>query len=102
MRYNSIKTYWGTKWLTSEDIERLGSGKVGEGIPAKMADLEFAPVYSTDPNSENRKFWSATPSGHLQVGTVNDAAINMLDLNTEYYIIITDTLPDGIRKALGL
>jgi len=29
----------------------------------KVRNYKFAPVYSNDPNHENKAFWDATPSG---------------------------------------
>jgi hypothetical protein len=47
------------------------------------------PVYDSDPNSENGKFFKATPSGRLEVFTVNKEAVEGLELGKNYYIDIT-------------
>ena len=47
------------------------------------------PVYSNDPNSENAKFWSATPAGEIRLGTVNPAAWQMFEIDGEYYADFT-------------
>lgn len=35
----------------------------------KVTEFKFSPVYSSDANSVNRKFWNATPVGKLELGT---------------------------------
>lgn len=53
-------------------------------------DLDMSPVYANgDPDHENSKFWSATPSGSFKVSTVNKAAVESMALGKEYYIDIT-------------
>lgn len=36
--------------------------------------VRLCPVYSPDPNSENKKFWDATPSGLIEM-TVMDLTV---------------------------
>ena len=45
----------------------------------------MTPVYSDDPDSENRKFWDATPSGKLEVGTFSEMPWNV---GEDYFIDI--------------
>ena len=47
---------------------RQKDGKWQEGI---VASLEFQAVSSNDPNSENKKFWDATPSGKIELNLVD-------------------------------
>lgn len=55
-----------------------------------MASVKMSPVYGgNDPNHENSRFWSATPSGNLEFNTVNLSAVEGLVLDGEYYIDIT-------------
>lgn len=51
--------------------------------------LRASPVYSNDENSENRKFWEATPSGSLEVSCVREEAISHLKPGDKIYIDIT-------------
>jgi hypothetical protein len=58
-----------------------------------FTDLEATPVYSTDPTSENKAFWGATPAGSLKL-MVNKTAlghvtIKALKVGTEFYLDIT-------------
>lgn len=60
----------------------------------KFQTVEMAPVYANnDPNHENSKFWAASPSGSLTLGTVNGAAVEELEKGLaeggEFYIDIT-------------
>ncbi len=52
----------------------------------EMRTLIFQAVHSQDPNSENRRFWEATPSGEIRLGTVSPAAWEQFELGKEYYI----------------
>ncbi len=51
--------------------------------------VKLAPVYSQDPDSENRAFWDATPTGKLELGVINPEAWTLFDLGGEYYLDIT-------------
>lgn len=53
----------------------------------EMRTVILHPVYSDDPNSENKKFWEASPSGEIKLGTVNQAAWQEFDLDGEYEVI---------------
>lgn len=52
------------------------------------ATLEFVPV--TEGSEENLAFWKYTPSGKLELGTVNRDVVKNLDLGKDYYVYITD------------
>lgn len=51
--------------------------------------LNFTPVYSDEPGSENKIFWEYTPSGSLQLGTVNQEAWEQFEIGKEYYLDFT-------------
>lgn len=72
----------GTVVATRADTSRL--------VPVEKRTLNFTPVYSDDPDSENRKFWDATPSGSLQLGVVNQDAWGLFDLGKSYYLDFTE------------
>jgi hypothetical protein len=74
-----------------QSIERqlsYGNGK-------EVHTIKMAPVYSQDPESENRKFWEATPSGSLLLGVVNAEAVEQFELGKSYYL---DFTPAGEEK----
>lgn len=59
-------------------------------VPTEMWTIEMSPVYGNgDPNHENTKFWQASPSGSLTLGTVNKAAVEQFELEREFYIDFT-------------
>lgn len=51
--------------------------------------IKLTPVYSSDPESENGKFYKQTPGGSLDLSTVNDEAAKQFEVGKEYYIDIT-------------
>lgn len=51
--------------------------------------IVMSPVFGDKPGSENQKFWDASPSGELKLGTVNPAAWAAFELDGEYYIDFT-------------
>jgi len=61
----------------------------------KCAALEFS-VVGHDTDEENKKFFKWTPSGSMNLSTVNQAVIDELQLGKNYYIIITDKKPEGL------
>lgn len=55
----------------------------------EMRSVYLTPVYSDEPGSENKKYWDASPSGSLQLGTINPEAWKQFELDKEYYIDFT-------------
>ena len=52
--------------------------------------FHFNAVYSSDPNSENKAFSDATPSGYLQIAIDNSKpAASMFKQGQEYYFDIS-------------
>jgi hypothetical protein len=47
------------------------------------------PVYDPNPESENGKFFSATPGGTLDLSVVNEASIDNLNVGDEIYVDIS-------------
>ena len=52
-------------------------------------EVWLSPVYSEDPNHENKAFWDATPSGSIQMTINNQKAFEQFEPNKEYYIDFT-------------
>lgn len=67
----------------------LNSFTVSMNGDKEMRTLNFTPVYSTDPKSENKTFWEYSPAGSLQLGTVNKAAWERFEIGKEYYLDFT-------------
>lgn len=56
----------------------------------EMRTVKLSPVYgNSDPNHENTKFWNASPSGSIELGTVNPAAWQAFEMGKEYYVDFT-------------
>jgi hypothetical protein len=51
--------------------------------------VELSPVYDSNPDSENAKFYSATPWGQITLGTMNPAAADKFLPGTEFYVDFT-------------
>ena len=72
--------------------EMMGSKKDenDKWVPTKMKSISMSPVYSNgDPNHENSKFWSATPSGTLELSIIPIEVSGQFEVGKEYYIDIT-------------
>jgi hypothetical protein len=55
----------------------------------KQPTVKLAPVYSDDPNSENKLFWTATPSGSVQLAINNPRGAEVFEIGKEYYVDFT-------------
>lgn len=53
--------------------------------PGGYPNIEMRPVYSEDPEAENKAFWDATPSGYIQMSCKPEAAA-FFEEGKEYYI----------------
>lgn len=77
-------------------VQRIEKTKYGyQPSQQEMTTLVLAPVYSQEPGTENKKFWDATPTGEIKLGTVNLEAAEHFELGSEYYIdfIKVDKVP---------
>lgn len=58
--------------------------------PGELWTVKLAPVYGNgDPTHENTRFWQASPSGQITLGTVNEGAVKAFELGAEYYVEFT-------------
>jgi hypothetical protein len=59
-------------------------------VPREVRTVALSPVHKTgDPEHENSKFWSATPSGEIKLSCVNAEAVRGFDLEREFYVDFT-------------
>lgn len=58
-------------------------------VKSEARSFSFRPVYSDDPNSENKKFWEATPGGRLELECVNQEVWDKFEVGKEYYLDFT-------------
>lgn len=61
------------------------------GVDGKAtgARIDMAPVYDSNPESENAKFYNATPWGQITLGSVNPAVADQLKVGGEVYVDFT-------------
>jgi hypothetical protein len=67
-------------------------GQIGHSRPepTELRLLKFSPVYANnDPKHENSNFWQHSPTGSIELGTVNKAAWEQFELGKEYYVDFT-------------
>jgi hypothetical protein len=60
----------------------------GKYVPGEMHTIVMSPTYSDDPNSENKKFWDASPGGKFELNCVPPAAVAEFKLGKDYYFDI--------------
>ncbi len=76
----------------TQGCKEVGFNDSGRPIyePCEMRTIILSPVYSNgDPEHENTKFWNASPSGEIKLGTINPAAWELFNLGGEFYIDFT-------------
>lgn len=82
-KVTSITRTEGCKPVVKED------GKT-EYVPSEIRSVRLVPVYGNgDPNHENTKFWSASPSGSIEIGCANLEAAAVFELGQEFYVDFT-------------
>ena len=73
-----------------QTVARRPGGAANEFDTVELRTIVLAPVYANnDPDHENTKFWQASPSGEIKLGTINPAAWEAFELGGEYYIDFT-------------
>jgi hypothetical protein len=63
--------------------------KVDSKDPGETGSVKLSPVYSTDPNHENKSFWDATPSGSIEMWINNPKGFAAFEPGKEYYVDFT-------------
>jgi hypothetical protein len=56
------------------------------GEKVEKQTIKLNPVYSQDPNHENKTFWDATPSGSISLDVINPEAWGEFELGAEMYV----------------
>ena len=51
--------------------------------------ISLAPVYSSDPNSENGQFYKQTPGGKIELTTINDEVAKQFTVGKSFYVDFT-------------
>lgn len=58
-----------------------------EGSPEPLVSVELFPV--TGGSEENKEFWKWSPSGKIELGTINPGASSQFEIGKEYYVDFT-------------
>lgn len=75
---------------------------IKDGYDDKAKSLMARPVYDSNPESENGRFFSATPGGQLDLHVVNIASIDHLNVGDEIYVdIIKVEKEEGAMAGSG-
>lgn len=59
------------------------------GYEKGATTIRARPVYDSNPESENGRFFHATPGGDLRLDVVNDAASQQFEEGKEFYVDFT-------------
>lgn len=57
----------------------------------RLGAVELYPV--ADGSEENKAFYNATPTGKIEFGTINAAAVDALPLNAEVFVTLEVAVP---------
>ena len=66
---------------------RVESVEPNEGDQVEGSVIKLWPV--TSGSEENEKFFNLTPSGHIELGTINPEAAKQFEVGKEYYVDFT-------------
>jgi hypothetical protein len=55
----------------------------------ELYTIKMSPVVGTDNNEENKKFFSSTPSGTIELGLLYEETANLFELGKSYYVDFT-------------
>jgi len=69
------------KWSNGQEVQTVKLSAVYQG---------------SDPNSENSKFWQASPGGQISLTCVKPEAVAEFELGGEMYIDFTPARSDGV------
>jgi hypothetical protein len=57
-----------------------------------LSTIKMSPVYDSNPDSDNARFFAATPSGTIELGTVNPEAADQFKIGKDYLITFEESL----------
>ena len=83
-RCNETKQHDSSRSIRVPDDSPQGFHWKNEG--RVLHSVVLTPVYSDKPDSENKRFWDATPSGKLEFSTIKDMPF---EVGREYYLDIS-------------
>jgi len=59
--------------------------------PGLMGTVKLNPVSGN--SEENKRFYEATPSGSIELGTINEDALRQFAIGQEFYVDFTPAVP---------
>ena len=62
-----------------------------EGKLVAQTSVKLEPVHGG--SEENKRFFSASPSGSIELGILNQFAADQFEIGKEYYIDFTEAIP---------
>ena len=80
------------KFKVNEIVKRLHWDK----SKGPLFVIKLSPV--TSGSKENEQFYDTTPAGSIELGTLNAAAGEQLDLGAEYYVDFTRAEPAQAKE----
>lgn len=72
--------------LNESRIGHYEDGKYVDDGPIAQPTIALTPVKDEDPESENGKFWTATPMGSISLTINNPDGAEVFELGKEYYV----------------
>ena len=78
----SVRAKFVVAWVEAGQLE-TNDGTVD------VQTITLTPVASSDPNSENARFWKLTPAGQIRLSTINAQAAAQFEPGKEFYIDFT-------------
>jgi hypothetical protein len=79
-KVNRVERYMGGSYVTNPE-----TGKQ-EWKSAEVQNIVLCVVSGGGPDSENAKFFASTPTGKIELGTINAEAAKEFDLEGEFYV----------------
>lgn len=67
-------------------VQSITTPKAWNG-PELMGTVKLVPV--TSGSEENKKFYEATPSGSIELGTINQVALAQFNIGDAFYVDFT-------------
>ncbi|AGK52025.1 hypothetical protein [Bacillus sp. 1NLA3E] len=65
----------------------IEKGETGHQPCQKQAKVVLQPVFGN--SDENKKFWQYTPTGRIELSTINTDAAEQFEVGKEYYVDFT-------------
>jgi hypothetical protein len=86
----SVRAKFRVNSITRTEADYYDRAKNGDAVTkVPVAHIYLTAVYDANPESENGRFFHASPAGSIQLSTVNKAAADQFEEGKSYYIDFT-------------